>query len=59
MSSKKSPNFTELDKTVLIELVDSRKGIIESKQNDGDVKRTTNGKILENNLILAMVYITV
>jgi hypothetical protein len=59
MACKKSPNFTELDKTVLIELVDSRKGIIESKQNDGDVKRTTNGKILENNLILAMVYITV
>ena len=59
MACKKSPNFTELDKTVLIELVDSRKGIIESKQNDEDVKRTTNGKILENNLILAMVYITV
>ena len=35
MASKKSPNFTELEKTVLIELVDSRKGIIESKQNDG------------------------
>ena len=34
MASKKSPNFTELEKTVLIELVDSRKGIIESKQND-------------------------
>ena len=35
MASKKSPNFTELEKTVLIELVDSRNGIIESKQNDG------------------------
>lgn len=35
MASKKSPNFTELEKKVLIELVDSRKGIIESKQNDG------------------------
>jgi hypothetical protein len=35
MASKKSPNFTELEKTVLIELVDSRKGIIESKQKDG------------------------
>ena len=34
MASKKSPNFTELEKTVLIDLVDSRKGIIESKQND-------------------------
>jgi hypothetical protein len=34
MASKKSPNFIELEKTVLIELVDSRKGIIESKQND-------------------------
>ena len=34
MASKKSPNFTELEKTVLIELVDIRKGIIESKQND-------------------------
>jgi hypothetical protein len=34
MASKKSPNFTELEKTVLIELVDSRKGIIESKHND-------------------------
>ena len=33
MANKKSPNFTELEKTVLIELVDSRKGIIESKQN--------------------------
>jgi hypothetical protein len=31
----KSPNFIELEKTVLIELVDSRKGIIESKQKDG------------------------
>ena len=28
MASKKSPNFTELEKTVLIEFVDSRKGII-------------------------------
>jgi hypothetical protein len=37
MASKKSPNFTELEKTVLIELVDSRKGIIESKQNDGEM----------------------
>jgi hypothetical protein len=37
MASKKSPNFTELEKTVLIELVDSRKGIIESKQNDDSV----------------------
>ena len=37
MASKKSPNFTELDKTVLIELVDSRKDIIESKQNDGKI----------------------
>ena len=35
MASKKSPNFIELEKTVLIELVDSRKGIIESKQKDG------------------------
>jgi hypothetical protein len=35
MASKKSSNFTELEKTVLIELVDSRKGIIESKQKDG------------------------
>jgi hypothetical protein len=32
--SKKSPNFTELQKTVLIELVDSRNRIIERKQND-------------------------
>ena len=37
MASKKSPNFTELEKTVLIELVDSRKGIIDSKQNDDSV----------------------
>ena len=37
MASKKSQNFTELEKTVLIELVDSRKGIIESKQNDGKI----------------------
>jgi hypothetical protein len=34
MASKKSPNFTELEKTVLIELVDSRKGIIEVKFGD-------------------------
>jgi hypothetical protein len=34
MASKKSPNFTELQKTVLIELVDSRNRIIERKQND-------------------------
>jgi hypothetical protein len=58
MASKKSPNFTELEKTVLIELVDSRKGIIESKQNDGEMISKKNGKILEKNLILAMVYIT-
>jgi hypothetical protein len=37
MTSKKSPNFIELEKTVLIELVDSRKDIIESKQNDGKI----------------------
>ena len=37
MASKKSSNFTELERTVLIELVDSRKGIIESKQNDGKI----------------------
>jgi hypothetical protein len=37
MTSKKSPNFIELEKTVLIELVDSRKNIIESKQNDGKI----------------------
>ena len=37
MASKKSPNFIELEKTVLIELVDSRKDIIESKQNDGKI----------------------
>ena len=37
MASKKSPNFIELEKTVLIELVDSRKNIIESKQNDGKI----------------------
>ena len=37
MASKKSPNFTELEKRVLIELVDSRTGIIESKQYDGKI----------------------
>ena len=37
MASKKSLNFIELEKTVLIELVDSRKDIIESKQNDGKI----------------------
>ena len=42
MASKKSPNFTELEKTVLIELVDSRKGIIESKQNDGKMSSRKN-----------------
>jgi hypothetical protein len=31
MASKKSPNFTELEKTVLIELVDSRKGKSKSR----------------------------
>jgi hypothetical protein len=44
MASKKSPNFTELEKTVLIELVDSRKGIIESKQNDGEMISKRNNE---------------
>ena len=44
MASKKSLNFTELDKTVLIELVDSRKGIIESKQNDGEMISKKNNE---------------
>ena len=44
MASKKSPNFTELEKTVLIELVDSRKGIIESKQNDGKIISKKNNE---------------
>jgi len=44
MASKKSPNFTELDKTVLTELVDSRKGIIESKQNDGEMISKKNNE---------------
>ena len=60
MASKKSPNFTELEKTVLIELVDSRKGIIESKQNDGKMisKKNKGWKnIGKKKLILAMVYI--
>ena len=44
MTSKKSPNFIELEKTVLIELVDSRKGIIESKQNDGEMISKKNNE---------------
>lgn len=31
----KSPNFTELEKETLLELVNSKKSIIESKTNDG------------------------
>ena len=42
MARKKSLNFTELEKTVLIELVNSRKGIIESKQNDGKLINKKN-----------------
>ena len=31
----KSPNFTAIEKSVLLELIESRKDIIENKQNDG------------------------
>lgn len=35
MAAKKAPNFTELEKAVLLELVSEKKSVIESKQNDG------------------------
>jgi hypothetical protein len=53
MASKKSPNFTELNKTVLIELVDSRKGIIESNQNDGEMISKKNNE-WENKVAITM-----
>lgn len=31
----KSPNFTAIEKSVLLELIESRKDVIENKQNDG------------------------
>jgi hypothetical protein len=34
-TKQKSPNFSELEKEVLLELIGTRKNIIENKQNDG------------------------
>ena len=42
--SCKSPNFTALEKTILLELIDSRKDIIENKQNDGKMVSKKNSE---------------
>ena len=34
-TKQKSPNFSEFEKEVLLELIGTRKNIIENKQNDG------------------------
>ncbi|XP_062573814.1 myb/SANT-like DNA-binding domain-containing protein 3 [Saccostrea cucullata] len=40
----KSPNFTALEKSVLLELIESRKDIIENKQNDGKMVLKKNSE---------------
>ena len=49
MASKgKSPNFTELEKTILAELVRDRKDVIESKLTDGRmVEKKEEGMVLD------------
>lgn len=42
--NSKSPNFTALEKTVLLELIDSRKDVIENKQNDGKMVLKKNSE---------------
>ena len=53
----KSPNFTAIEKSVLLELIESRKDVIENKQNDGKmiIKKNSEWEKLRMNLTLAIV----
>ena len=50
----KSPNLTTIEKSALLELIKSKKDVIENKQNDGKIilllRKTQNGRKLGMNL---------
>lgn len=56
MAGKKGPNFSQLEKHTLVDLIGPKKDIIESKASDANMvyKKILHGKILRKNLTADM-----